>query len=184
MQYKIGFKLDDGRTLWLKQTYASKSYAEKVMKRERTKLLEMGVKLTIPYVVKVDEKPKTPAKSTSPDYSVIENTIKESKERAVASIKAMPNVCTAKNPRGGEIAVNGNPYKHDYSAVLKNARRYFKDAVVVVCYNKAELWGSRRDAMSFYMQGIYACEGAERERYENIYLDLQDKKDVALDEWY
>lgn len=95
-----------------------------------------------------------------------------------------PSVCTARNPRGGNIAVNGNPYKHDYSAVLRNARRFYKDAVVVVCYNKAELWGSRRDAMSFYMEGIYACEGAERERYENIYLNLQDKKDVALDEWY
>ena len=95
-----------------------------------------------------------------------------------------PSVCTARNPRGGDIVINGNPYKHDYSAILRNARKFYKDAVVVVCYNEAELWGSRKDAMSFYMQGIYACDGAERERYENIYFDLQDKKDVALDEWY
>ena len=67
MPYKIGFKLDDGRTLWLKQTYASKSYAEKVMKRERAKLLEMGVKLTIPYVVKAnDGNLKLATRSTAP----------------------------------------------------------------------------------------------------------------------
>lgn len=184
MPYKVGFKLDDGKTLWLSKTYASKSYAEKVMKRERASLLAAGVKLTTPYVVKIDEKPKTPAKSTSPDYSVIKNTIKESTGRAVASIKAMPNVSTAKNPNGGNIAVNGNPYKHDYSAVLKNARRYFKDAVVTVCYNKAELWESRRDARNFYSEGIRYSEGAERDRYVNIICDLEDGRDVALDVWY
>lgn len=56
MPYKIGFRLDNGKMLWLTKTYASKSYAEKVMKRERIKLLNAGVKLNIPYIVPVETK--------------------------------------------------------------------------------------------------------------------------------
>ena len=95
-----------------------------------------------------------------------------------------PSVCTAKNLKGGMIDVKGDPYKYNYAAELQNARRFYKDAVVVVCYNKAELWGSRRDARNFYSEGIRYSEGAERDRYVNIICDLEDGRDVALDEWY
>lgn len=178
MPYKIGFKLDNGKMLWLTKTYASKSYAEKVMKRERQTLLNAGVKLNVPYIVPVETKipPET--------MTIAEEVIKNTGKKAVAMVKEMPNVSTARYPQRGRIEVKGNPYRHNYSDLIKDARRYFKDAVVVVCYNIADLWATRKAAMDFYTEGIYACEGSERDRYVNVVLDLKSGKDVARDEWY
>ena len=46
------------------------------------------------------------------------------------------------------------------------------DSVMVTCYGESELWDTRKEAADFYMQAIMACEGAERERYLNIYAGL------------
>lgn len=94
----------------------------------------------------------------------------------------MPNISTAKNPLGGKIDIKDNPYKHNYVAELKNARLFYKDAVIVVTYNQARLWGSREAAKDFYMDAFYSSDGAERERYMNICFNLDDGKDVAFDD--
>lgn len=96
-----------------------------------------------------------------------------------------PAVSTAKNPGAGKIAgFDRAPYDpKKYVGYLRVARKYYPNAVIVVCYNEADVWGSRAEAKKFYMSGVYACEGAERDRYMNVVCDLEDGKDVALDTW-
>ena len=55
------------------------------------------------------------------------------------------------------------------------------DSVKVICYGKEEVWDNRKDAIAFYLEGMTACEGAERNRYTNIYLQLLDGKKVCKD---
>lgn len=53
--------------------------------------------------------------------------------------------------------------------------------VVVVCYNQAEVWQSREMAASFYLEAMCACEGAERDRYTEVLLDIMAGKTVCHD---
>lgn len=94
----------------------------------------------------------------------------------------MPKISTAKNPLGGKIDIKDNSHKHNYAAELQNARRFYKDAVIVVSYNQARLWGSREAAKDFYLDAFYSSDGAERERYMNICFNLDDGNDVAFDD--
>ena len=55
------------------------------------------------------------------------------------------------------------------------------DAVTITCYGSTEVWDSRADAMKFYLEGMTACEGAERDRYTNIYLQLLEGCTVCED---
>ena len=40
--------------------------------------------------------------------------------------------------------------------------------VTVTCYGISRIWQSRNDALEFYTQGMFECEGAESERYKRI----------------
>ena len=53
--------------------------------------------------------------------------------------------------------------------------------VVVVCYNQAEVWKSREMAAAYYLEAMCACEGAEKERYTDVLLDLMAGKTVCHD---
>ena len=46
-----------------------------------------------------------------------------------------------------------------------------KDLVKVTCYGTTETM-ERQKAISFYLDCMYNSEGAERDRYTNIYLKL------------
>ena len=46
------------------------------------------------------------------------------------------------------------------------------DSVTTVCYGQKQVWNSRKEAITFFLKGMNACEGAERERYTNIYRKL------------
>ena len=53
--------------------------------------------------------------------------------------------------------------------------------VDVICYGQRETWNSRQDAIKFFFEGMMCCDGAERDRYTNVYLDLMNGKDVCSD---
>ena len=46
------------------------------------------------------------------------------------------------------------------------------DSVTTICYGQKQVWNSRKEAATFFLEGMNACEGAERERYTNIYRKL------------
>lgn len=55
------------------------------------------------------------------------------------------------------------------------------DSVTVVCYGETKVWDSRKEAEQFFLEGMAACDGAEKERYTNIFLDLVSGKSVCRD---
>lgn len=54
--------------------------------------------------------------------------------------------------------------------------------VVTICYGKKREWSSRNEAIAFYVDCMLHSEGAEQERYLEIYLDLMAGKTLCLDE--
>lgn len=56
------------------------------------------------------------------------------------------------------------------------------DAVMVITYGQKQIWDSRAEAIAFYLEGMMNCEGAERDRYTNIYLALISGASVCSDE--
>lgn len=52
---------------------------------------------------------------------------------------------------------------------------------LVICYNQIEVWQSRSMAKDFYLEAMCACEGAERDRYTDVLLDLMAGKKVCHD---
>lgn len=62
---------------------------------------------------------------------------------------------------------------------MARARR--KDLVTVTCYGKSEIM-DREYAIAFYLDCMRNSEGAERDRYTNIYLQLLDGAKEATDE--
>ena len=61
------------------------------------------------------------------------------------------------------------------------ARRKKVDLVVVTCYGKSEV-RERSEAIAFFFEGMACCDGAERERYTDIYIQLVDGAKEASDE--
>lgn len=56
------------------------------------------------------------------------------------------------------------------------------DRVVTVCYGKKREWSNRADALAFYKDCMLNSEGAERERYLEICLDLTAGETLCRDE--
>lgn len=54
------------------------------------------------------------------------------------------------------------------------------DIVTIRCYGKEQKM-SREDAKKFYLTCMACSEGSERERYTNVYLDLEDGLDYCTD---
>lgn len=58
-----------------------------------------------------------------------------------------------------------------------------KDMVTVTCYGREETL-SRSAAIKKYKEGMRCCEGSERERYTNIYLQLIEGQTKCSDHVY
>jgi hypothetical protein len=54
------------------------------------------------------------------------------------------------------------------------------DPVKVTCYGETKIW-ERQDALGFFLAGARFFEGAEHERYFNIYCQLLDGAKEASD---
>ena len=46
------------------------------------------------------------------------------------------------------------------------------DAVKITCYGQTKVWDDRQEAIKEFLEGMTCCEGSERDRYTNIYLQL------------
>ena len=67
------------------------------------------------------------------------------------------------------------------AAVPKSAG-HKADPVTTICYGKADKWADRWEAVDFFTEGVYACEGSEQERYETILMKLIAGETVCSDE--
>ena len=54
--------------------------------------------------------------------------------------------------------------------------------ITTICYGERQYWDSREEAMSYYLEGVMACEGSERDRYATIYAKLKEGYNYATDE--
>ena len=56
--------------------------------------------------------------------------------------------------------------------------------VTTICYGIEQKWNSREEAMEDFKECMFHSEGAEHERYEKIYWELEAGYEVASDiEW-
>lgn len=46
------------------------------------------------------------------------------------------------------------------------------DAVKITCYGETKIWDDRQEAIKEFLEGMDCCDGSEKERYTNIYLQL------------
>lgn len=68
---------------------------------------------------------------------------------------------------------------------IKEAEKVVEqDTFTITCYNSTETFPEeeRRAQIREYKRAMLACEGSERDRYINIYLDLVAGKKVCKDE--
>lgn len=55
------------------------------------------------------------------------------------------------------------------------------DGVTTVCYGKVQEWDDRSEARNFFLNAMMNSEGAERERYANIYFGIIRGQDFCTD---
>lgn len=56
------------------------------------------------------------------------------------------------------------------------------DSVTVYCYGKPKKYNTRQEAINEYTEAMYACEGAEQERYAKVLGDLlETDKNIIYD---
>ena len=53
--------------------------------------------------------------------------------------------------------------------------------VTTVCYGEEKVWDSRQEAMDYFLEGVMACDGSERDRYATIYSQLAEGANYATD---
>lgn len=53
--------------------------------------------------------------------------------------------------------------------------------VVTNCYGQEREWSCRREAVDYFSEAIRVSDGAERERYLNIYYQLAEGRNYATD---
>ncbi len=56
------------------------------------------------------------------------------------------------------------------------------DSVETICYGQRRKWKTRSEALAFFTDCMLNSEGAEQERYLEIYIDLMAGKTLCLDE--
>ena len=56
------------------------------------------------------------------------------------------------------------------------------DSVTTVCYGEEKVWDSRKEAKDYFLEGLKATEGGERERYATIYTKLILGKNYCTDD--
>lgn len=52
---------------------------------------------------------------------------------------------------------------------------------ITICYNTARTWASRAEAIEFFKEGIANSDGAEKNRYTNVLMDLLKGKNISTD---
>lgn len=59
-----------------------------------------------------------------------------------------------------------------------------REIITVMCYDKEEIWGDRKEAIDFFLECMSFSDGAERERYSAILEQLMTGNTYCTDEYY
>ena len=54
--------------------------------------------------------------------------------------------------------------------------------ITTITYGQAQQWKSRKEAIMFFKDAVYSCDGAERERYVNVLMRLLDGETICTDD--
>lgn len=65
---------------------------------------------------------------------------------------------------------------------MKSTHTHGRGAVETTCYGDTRAWPTRAEAIAYFTEGMYACDGSEAERYARIVGMLKDGCDHAYDE--
>ena len=57
-----------------------------------------------------------------------------------------------------------------------------KEKIKITCYGETTEWDCRAKAEAFFLRAIQCSDGSERNRYMNIYCQLQEGCTVCSDE--
>ena len=53
--------------------------------------------------------------------------------------------------------------------------------VTTICYGKKTVWKNREEAISFFREAMFMCDGSEAERYTRIFAELIAGKCICSD---
>ena len=67
------------------------------------------------------------------------------------------------------------------ATIRRNNMAKFRDPVSVTCYGQTKVW-ERKEALEFFLDGAWECDGSESERYMAIFYQLYHGAKEALDE--
>lgn len=56
-----------------------------------------------------------------------------------------------------------------------------KEDITTICYGRIDKWDSRVDAVKYFYECASCSDGAEKERYMNIMMDLMAGASLATD---
>ncbi len=62
-----------------------------------------------------------------------------------------------------------------------NFTQIAKDSITTVCYEEVREWDERTEARSYFLEAMMNSDGAERERYSNVYLKIIRGLDYCTD---
>lgn len=56
-----------------------------------------------------------------------------------------------------------------------------KEDIMIICYRRIDKWEDRTKAVKYFYECALCSEGAEKERYTNIMMDLMAGANLATD---
>ena len=57
------------------------------------------------------------------------------------------------------------------------------EEIITVTYGKEDKWNSRKRAEKFFIECMMGSEGAERDRYTNVYMKLLNGNNYCTDDY-
>ena len=54
--------------------------------------------------------------------------------------------------------------------------------VTTKCYGKKQVWDDREEAQAYFLEAMMNSDGAERDRYTGIFIQIQNGLDYCTDE--
>lgn len=71
--------------------------------------------------------------------------------------------------------------KNNAKGKVKRVEVRTKEDITTICYGHLDKWDNRAEAVKYFFDCANASEGAERERYVNVMMELMAGANLATD---